>query len=109
MGEKCSGSKKKSSGATQFFASYKDALASAGCPNAEKYSYGFGFGWREYTFIDVDNMKEINLAYKKETGYKVTSVNKLSTKPTASLAGFTLPEEKMQKGGKVNGRSDKNG
>ena len=98
MGEKCSGSKKKSSGATQFFASHKEALASAGYPNAEKYSYGFGFGWREYTFIDVDNMKEINLAYKKETGYKVTGVHELYTKPTASLTGFTLSEEKMQKG-----------
>ena len=84
--------------ATQFFASHKDALASAGYPNAEKYSYGFGFGWREYTFIDVDNMKEINLAYKKETGYKVTGVHNLYTKPTASLVGFTLQGEKMQKG-----------
>ena len=83
---------------TQFFASHKDALASTGYPNAEKYSYGFGFGWREYTFIDVDNMKEINLAYKKETGYKVTGVHDLYTKPTASLTGFTLSEEKMQKG-----------
>lgn len=100
MGERVPGSKKKSSAATQFFESHKDALASAGYPNAEKYSYGFGFGWREYTFIDVDNMKEINLAYKKETGYKVTSVNKLYSKPTASLTGFTLPEEKMQKGDK---------
>ena len=98
MGGRGSGSKKKSSDATQFFASYKDALASAGCPNAEKYSYGFGFGWREYTFIDVDNMKEINLAYKKEAGYKVTGVHDLYTKPTASLTGFTLSEEKMQKG-----------
>ena len=98
MDGKGSGSNKKSSGATQFFASHKDALASAGYPNAEKYSYGFGFGWREYSFIDVDNMKEINLAYKKETGYKVTGVHNLYTKPTASLTGFTLQEEKMQKG-----------
>ena len=98
MSGRGSGSKKKSSGATQFFASHKDALASAGYPNAEKYSCGFGFGWREYTFIDVDNMKEINLAYKKETGYKVTGVHDLHTKPTASLTGFTLSEEKMQKG-----------
>lgn len=98
MGERGSGSKKKSSVTTQFFASHKDALSSAGYPNAEKYSYGFGFGWQEYTFIDVDNMKEINLAYKKENGYKVTGVNNLYTKPTASLYGFTLPEEKMQKG-----------
>ena len=98
MGGRGLGSKKKSSGATQFFASHKDALASAGYPNAEKYSYGFGFGWREYTFIDVDNMKEINLAYKKETGYKVTGVHNLYTKPTASLVGFTLQGEKMQKG-----------
>ena len=98
MDGKGSGSNKKSSVATQFFASHKDALASAGYPNAEKYSYGFGFGWREYSFIDVDNMKEINLAYKKETGYKVTGVHNLYTKPTASLTGFTLKEEKMQKG-----------
>ena len=98
MSGRGSDSKKKSSGATQFFASHKDALASAGYPNAEKYSYGFGFGWREYTFIDVDNMKEINLAYKKETGYKVTGVHNLYTKPTASLVGFTLQGEKMQKG-----------
>ena len=98
MSGRGSDSKKKSSGATQFFASHKDALASAGYPNAEKYSYGFGFGWREYSFIDVDNMKEINLAYKKETGYKVTGVHDLYTKPTASLTGFTLSEEKMQKG-----------
>ena len=42
MGGRGSGSKKKSSGATQFFASHKDALASAGYPNAEKYSYGIG-------------------------------------------------------------------
>lgn len=98
MGGRDSGSKKKSSGATQFFASHKDALASAGYPDAEKYSYGFGFGWREYSFIDVDNMKEINLAYKKETGYKVTGVHNLYTKPAASLTGFTLQEEKVQKG-----------
>ena len=98
MGERGSGSKKKSSVTTQFFASHKDALASVGYPNAEKYSYGFGFGWKEYTFIDVDNMKEINLAYKKETGYKVTGVHALYVKPMASLTGFTLPEEKMQKG-----------
>ena len=97
MGGRGSGSKKKSSGDTQFFASHKDALASAGCPNAEKYSYGFGFGWREYTFIDVDNMKEINLAYKKETGYKVTGVHDIYHKPTALLDGFTLPDEKERK------------
>lgn len=102
MGGRGSGSKKKSSvakasGATKFFASYKDALASAGYPNAEKYSHGIGGGWREYTFIDGDNMKEINLAYKKETGYKVTSVNNIYNKPTAWLDGFTLPEEKERK------------
>lgn len=102
MGERVSVSKRKNSvtkasDATQFFASYKDALASTGYPNAEKYSYGFGFGWREFTFIDGDNMKEINLAYKKETGYKVTGVHGLYVKPTASLTGFTLPEEKNAK------------
>lgn len=83
---------------TQFFESHKDALASVGYPNAEKYSHGIGFGWLEYTFVDVDNMKEINIAYKKETGYKVTGVHDLYTKPTASLCGFTVTEEKTQKG-----------
>lgn len=97
MVERGSGSKKKSSVTTKFFVSHKDALSSAGYPNAEKYSYGFGFGWQEYTFIDVDNMKEINLAYKKETGYKVTGIHDLYTKPTASLTGFTLSEEKNAK------------
>ena len=97
MGGRGSGSKKKSSGATQFFASHKDALASAGYPNAEKYSYGIGGGWREYSFIDGDNMKEINLAYKKETGYNVTGVHDIYHKPTALLDGFTLPEEKERK------------
>lgn len=82
---------------TQFFETHKDALASVGCPNAEKYSHGIGFGWLEYTFVDADNMKEINLAYKKETGYKVTGVHDLYTKPMASLTGFTLPEEKKRK------------
>ena len=98
MGERGSGSKKKSSVTTQFFASHKDALASVGYPNAEKYSYGIGGGWREYTFVDCDNMKEINLAYKKETGYKVTGVHDLYTKPAASLCGFTVSEEKIKKG-----------
>ena len=102
MGERGSGSKKKSSvtkasDATKFFASYKDALASVGYPNAEKYSYGIGGGWREFTFVDCDNMKGINLAYKKETGYKVTGVHDLYTKPTASLCGFTVSEEKNTK------------
>ena len=102
MGERGSGSKKKSSvtkasDATKFFASYKDALASVGYPNAEKYSYGIGGGWREFTFVDCDNMKGINLAYKKETGYKVTGVHDLYVKPTASLTGFTLPDEKERK------------
>ena len=97
MGERGSGSKKKSSVTTQFFASHKYALASVGYPNAEKYSYGIGGGWREYTFVDCDNMKGINLAYKKETGYKVTGVHDLYVKPTASLTGFTLPDEKERK------------
>ena len=97
MGERGSSSKKESGVTTQFFASYKDALASTGYPNAEKYSYGIGGGWREFTFIDGDNMKEINLAYKKETGYKVTGVHDLYTKPTASLCGFTVSEEKNTK------------
>ena len=102
MGGRGSDFKKKSSAtkasdATKFFASYKDALASVGYPNAEKYSYGIGGGWREFTFIDGDNMKEINLAYKKETGYKVTGVHDLYVKPTASLTGFTLPDEKERK------------
>ena len=102
MGGRGSDFKKKSSAtkasdATKFFASYKDALASTGYPNAEKYSYGIGGGWREFTFIDGDNMKEINLAYKKETGYKVTGVHDLYNKPTASLTGFTLPDEKERK------------
>ena len=97
MGERGSSSKKESGVTTQFFASYKDALASTGYPNAEKYSYGIGGGWREYTFVDCDNMKGINLAYKKETGYKVTGVHDLYNKPTASLTGFTLPDEKERK------------
>ena len=97
MGERGSSSKKESGVTTQFFASYKDALASVGYPNAEKYSYGIGGGWREFTFVDCDNMKGINLAYKKETGYKVTGVHDLYFKPTASLPGFTLPDEKERK------------
>ena len=97
MGERGSSSKKESGVTTQFFASYKDALASTGYPNAEKYSYGIGGGWREFTFVDCDNMKGINLAYKKETGYKVTGVHDLYNKPTASLTGFTLPDEKERK------------
>ena len=105
MGERGSSSKKESGVTTQFFASYKDALASTGYPNAEKYSYGIGGGWREFTFVDCDNMKGINLAYKKETGISQGRMSQLKngkskvenlTLKTASA--LTELAKKMQKG-----------